>query len=209
MASPQVAGMVALAAQYLEEHDLAEKTGFSPRQLAQSLLMSTAEPMNRTKDTYWSILQQGAGLANIGALVNAESFVMMDSDAGESAADGKVKVELGDDPDRTGSYSFGFTLHNLTDVDRYYTLSADLFTQALNGEYLDLATEALAANVTWKVDGVPLKPGRQAGRMRLQRRRPVGCQRRAGPPGVCHRPSGVHLRPGPGRPERRRQGDHL
>ena len=42
--------------------------------------------------------------------------------------------------------------------DRYYTLSADLFTQALNGEYLDLATEALAANVTWKVDGVPLKP---------------------------------------------------
>ena len=57
MASPQVAGMVALAAQYLEEHDLAEKTGFSPRQLAQSLLMSTAEPMNRTKDTYWSILQ--------------------------------------------------------------------------------------------------------------------------------------------------------
>ena len=164
MASPQVAGMVALAAQYLEAHDLAETTGFSPRQLAQSLLMSTAEPMNRTKDTYWSILQQGAGLANIGALVNAESFVMMDSDAGESAADGKVKVELGDDPDRTGSYTFGFTLYNLTDVDRYYTLSADLFTQALNreyldlGEYLDLATAALAANVTWKVDGVPLKP---------------------------------------------------
>lgn len=31
-------------------------------------------------------------------------------------------------------------------------------SQALNGEYLDLATEALAANVTWKVDGVPLKP---------------------------------------------------
>ena len=157
MASPQVAGMVALAAQYLEAQDLAEKTGFSPRQLAQSLLMSTAEPMNRTKDTYWSILQQGAGLANIGALVNAESFLMMDSNAGESASDGKVKVELGDDPDRTGNYTFGFTLYNLTDEDRYYTLSADLFTQALNGEYLDLATEALAANVTWKVDGVPLK----------------------------------------------------
>ena len=44
-------------------------------------------------------------------------------------ADGKVKVELGDDPDRTGQYTFGFTLHNLTDVEQKYSLCADLFTQ--------------------------------------------------------------------------------
>ncbi|MFR8332929.1 MAG: hypothetical protein ACLU9S_11680 [Oscillospiraceae bacterium] len=40
--------------------------------------------------------------------------------------DGKVKVELGDDPDRTGSYSFSFTLHNLTGSTVSCLLSAAL-----------------------------------------------------------------------------------
>ena len=39
----------------------------------------------------------------------------MDEGANAGAADGKVKVELGDDPARTGVYSFGFTIHNLED----------------------------------------------------------------------------------------------
>lgn len=45
MATPQVSGMAALVAQYIRENKLAEKTKMTPRQLAQSLLMSTAEPM--------------------------------------------------------------------------------------------------------------------------------------------------------------------
>ncbi len=34
MAAPQVAGMVALAAEYIRENNLAEQTGLTPRQLA-------------------------------------------------------------------------------------------------------------------------------------------------------------------------------
>ena len=45
MAAPQVTGMAALVAQYIRETGLAEKTGHTARQLAQSLLMSTAEPL--------------------------------------------------------------------------------------------------------------------------------------------------------------------
>lgn len=178
MASPQVAGMAALVAEYIKQNDLAEKTGLAVRTLAQSLLMSTAQPIvekqgvdeqGKTLEGYYSVLQQGAGLANIGAAVNSGSYLMMDQDATDSYADGKIKAELGDDPQRTGEYSFGFTLYNLENTDSTFTLSADFFTQAaLQGElnngngqvmnFSDKKTAALAADVVWDVDGKTLKP---------------------------------------------------
>ena len=45
MAAPQITGMAAVVAQYIRENGLEEQTGLSVRQLAQSLLMSTAEPL--------------------------------------------------------------------------------------------------------------------------------------------------------------------
>lgn len=101
MAAPQIAGMAALAAQYVRESNLAEKTGLTPRVLIQSLLMSTATPLYGIDEgelyTY-SVFQQGAGLANINDLINADSYILMESDATDSYKDGKIKVELGDDP---------------------------------------------------------------------------------------------------------------
>ncbi len=68
MAAPQVAGLSALAAQYIRENGLAEKTGCSVRTLAQSLLMSTAQPLyeEASGGNYYSVLKQGAGLARGG-----------------------------------------------------------------------------------------------------------------------------------------------
>lgn len=69
MASPQVAGMAAVVAQYVRANKLTEKTGLTARALAQSLLMSTAVPMYQDygegKYGYYSVMQQGAGLANV------------------------------------------------------------------------------------------------------------------------------------------------
>lgn len=165
MAAPQVAGMAALAAQHIRENNLDEKTGLSVRALAQSLLMSTAEPLKEEASgfNYYSVLRQGAGLANIGAAVTANSYIMMAEDAASGAADGKVKAELGDDADRSGVYTTSFTVNNLTDDAQSYTLSADLFTQDLfdlfeNGStyFLDIWTTPLCADVTWTVNGKSL-----------------------------------------------------
>lgn len=137
MASPQVAGMTALIAQYVREKGLAAQTGLSARQLAQSLLLSTAIPQREEKNQggYYPVLRQGAGLANVGAAIAAESYLLMGKDATDSYDDGKVKVELGDDPGKAGSYQFSFSIHNLTDRALSYALSADFFTQAaITGE---------------------------------------------------------------------------
>lgn len=161
MAAPQITGMAALVAQYIRENDLTEQTGLTARQLAQSLLMSTAEPMvedyGEDGDGYYPVLRQGAGLANVANAVTSGTYILMDEGANAGAADGKVKVELGDDPARTGKYSFGFTIHNLEDEAAYFDLSADFFTQSLmssDGVYFeDTWTDPVASNVKWTVDG--------------------------------------------------------
>ena len=163
MAAPQITGMIALAAEYIRQAGLEEKTGLTARQLAQSLLMSTAEPLlDGDSGSYWSILKQGTGLANIGAVLQADAYVTMDQDATASWADGKVKAELGDDPQRTGSYSFHFDLHNMKSTDQRYVLSSDFFTQGSFTQdgisYMDTATTALAAAVSYTVDGVTYQP---------------------------------------------------
>lgn len=169
MASPQVAGMAALMAQYIKDNGLKEKTGLSIRALTQSLLMSTAEPVyeEASGGNYYSVLQQGAGLANVGAAIKASSYILMDEDATDSYADGKVKAELGDDPEKTGAYTFSFRINNLTDEEETYDLSADLFTQDLFEDYvneyydtdlyMDTWTTGLSCGAVWTVDGKELE----------------------------------------------------
>ena len=165
MASPQVVGMAALAAQYIQENHLDEKTGMSARQLGQSLLMSTARPLQEdTGDghSYYPVLRQGSGLANIGSVIAADTYLMMGEDATASWADGKIKAELGDDPEKTGSYSFSLTVNNMSDAAQSYTMRGDFFTQDLfeyeGYTWLDTMTTALAANATFTVDGRVFRP---------------------------------------------------
>ena len=53
-----------------------------------------------------SLLNQGAGLARVDLAAQADSFIHV-----EGQADYKVKAELGDDPARTGVYTFSFKLN--------------------------------------------------------------------------------------------------
>ena len=126
MAAPQVTGMAALMAQIYRENGMAAASGISPRHLAQSLLMSTAQPLceEASGGNYYSLMHQGAGLARVDLAAAADSFIRV-----EGQDDYKVKAELGDDPQRTGVYAFDFTITNMTGSEKFYTLDADLFRQ--------------------------------------------------------------------------------
>ena len=167
MAAPQVAGMAALMAQYVRESGLTEQTGLDERTLTQSLLMSTAVPVcdGNSGGKYYPVIQQGAGLANVGAATTADSYILMGADATASYADGKIKAELGADPDKTGIYSFSFTINNLTDVEKTFALSADVFTQdawSYSGILLlDTWTTNLTPDVAWTVNGKAVEGGEE------------------------------------------------
>ena len=171
MAAPHIAGLSAIVAEYLRENNLSDTNAtlyntelandYSIRAIMQSLLMSTATPM-KNNSKYVSILQQGAGLAEVSKAVEAKSVIMMDdayltTDTG-ATADGKVKVELGDDPARTGAYEYSFNVYNLSGETLEYTLDTKLFTQAIDGDYLSHETVDLpTGGVTydWVSDFTP------------------------------------------------------
>ncbi|MBO4819834.1 MAG: S8 family serine peptidase, partial [Firmicutes bacterium] len=192
MASPQFAGIVATMAQFYRESGLEERAaalGFTQRQTLQSLLMSTATPLiEEDSGSYYSVLKQGSGLADLEGAVNSKTLVFMNEttvngevrkDISDDAADGKVKAELGDDPERSAMYGIEFTLNNLSDEPMTYDLDAEFFTQDIfayytldeNGDrltnedgsyvvstYLDTWTAPLESSLTWYVNGQVFEP---------------------------------------------------
>ncbi len=153
MAAPQVTGMMAVLKRYMETEKNKKFPAMTQRAIAQSLLMSTATAMKDADGNYYPVLQQGAGLANVDDAINAASLIMMKDNATVSAADGKVKAELGEDPEKTGVYSFGFTVTNLTNKKHSYTLSDAIFTQALAEGNLLASTVLMDAKVSFIVNG--------------------------------------------------------
>ena len=164
MATPQVSGFVAVLKQAIRERGLSRED-MTDRALIQSILMSTALALKDGEGRYYSLLHQGAGMVDIMAAVSADSFILVDGQD-----DGKVKAELGDDPDRTGVYTFSFSINNLENAEKAFVLSADMFTQDIivyyaNNEaaymgntdelalYMDTATVALDFTAEWSSNG--------------------------------------------------------
>ena len=156
MAAPQIAGLSALVQQYLKNANngitVPDPDIISSRALTQSLLMATAAPMKDEDGFYYPVFQQGAGLANVDDAINSPVYITVDGQA-----DGKVKAELGDDPDRDGEYTVTFTVHSLTGETVNYELSADVFTQYVYFDGYDymmgVNTDELPATVAFSVDG--------------------------------------------------------
>ena len=155
MAAPSVTGGSAVVTQYIAENGLAEKTGLPARTLAQSLLMASAVPLTDPESgVEYSPRQQGAGLMNVYDAVTAGAYILVGDRDGN---DGKVKLELGDDPDRTGEYELAYTIYNFSETDREYVLSASVLAPAVvtvdGEEFMSKSDRALSPSLTWSVSG--------------------------------------------------------
>lgn len=155
MAAPHAAGIAALASQYVQESGLVEETGLTSRQLVQSLMMSTAEPIIEA-DTglEYSVRNQGAGLVNIQNIVSAQSHILVDG-----YEDGKVKAELGDG---TKARTFTFTIYNDSNCGTVYDLSSSILTPGtveIDGHALSTdGMSKLNASVTYSTSSTVYVP---------------------------------------------------
>ena len=160
MAAPQVNGMAGLLGQYIRENDLCAKTGMTQRQLINSLLMSTAHPVYDADGNYWPVLRVGAGLAHVDNAINAKSIITVDEGSTifpDTAKDGKVKIELGDDPEKKGEYEYSFTVMPLED-SKEFRLRTDTFIQWIAGNagygmLQDTATTRIGSKAVYEVNG--------------------------------------------------------
>ena len=99
MSSPAVAASAALVRQYLKDTDIPQE---DYAHVTNCLLMSTATPiLDEENGTLYFVRRQGAGMVNIGAAMDAEAYIQVEGT-------NKAKLELGDDPERTGVYEMTF-----------------------------------------------------------------------------------------------------
>ena len=125
MASPAVAATVTLLRQYLRENELVSEEELN--YVVNCLLMSTATPLyDEAHGTYYSVRRQGAGMANISSAINSGTYITV-------AGTNKAKLELGDDPEKTGIYEMTFSVVNFSDADKTYTLDTTVLGQKADG----------------------------------------------------------------------------
>ena len=120
MASPHVAGGMAIVKQALESR-YADMSPADLKHRVDTLLMSTARIITNTDGTPASPRKQGAGLMNITNAVNTNAYLTV-------AGQNRPKMELKDDPERTGVYTLSFTVNNTGKETLYYDASPIVLT---------------------------------------------------------------------------------
>jgi len=152
MATPNISGVAALLRQYV-----IEKFGFDREKDAKEitatvnrLMMSTADIIINKNGLPYSVRKQGAGLANLNDSAAATAYIVTYNE--DNSIMDKSKLELGDDPSKTGVYRLHFGIKNFGTTAQSY----DLLTHVLTESVSDTKTSHGETTVTesaYKLDG--------------------------------------------------------
>ncbi len=143
MACPNIAGATVLMHQYVVENfpEIADNNK-AVTALVNRLMMSTADVIINTNGKPYAVRKQGAGLANLTSATTTPAAIMTyDKDGKEMDT---AKLELGDDPDKTGVYEMTFAVDNFSDKSLTYQMSAYVLTEGVS----DTKTNAGETTVT-------------------------------------------------------------
>ena len=133
MATPNVAGLAALLRQYVTENfapDIANDP-VKVTAVVNRLMMSTADIVLNKNGLPYSVRKQGAGLANLLNCANTGAYILTYDRIDGSVMD-KSKIELGDDPNKTGVYTLKFSIDNFGNKDASYDLSSFVLTEGVS-----------------------------------------------------------------------------
>ncbi len=143
MATPHMTGITALVMQYLmEAHGM---TSEEAAQIADNLMVSTATPLLDENGVLYSPRAQGAGLANVGAALEAPAYIHVD---GLNVG----KIELRDDPEKKGEYVLSFQVVNMSDAELTYNVDLTVLvpdiTEDENGNVFMLNSDVTLLEVS-------------------------------------------------------------
>ncbi len=131
MACPNLAGVVILLKQYIVENfpDIADDP-VKVTAMAHSLMMSTADIAIGKNGLPYSVRKQGAGLVNIYSSIETPAYIMTYDKEGNELD--KAKLELGDDPEKTGVYEMTFSINNFGKKRLSYKLGSFVLTEGVS-----------------------------------------------------------------------------
>ncbi|MDE6274894.1 MAG: leucine-rich repeat protein, partial [Clostridiales bacterium] len=132
MATPNQAGFTALVRQYVKETftDIANDPVAVSNRVYQ-LMMSTADIAYNVNGLPYSVRKQGAGLANLTKSTSSPAYVTTYDQKGNLMD--KPKLELGDDPDKTGVYTMTLSVNNFSNTALSYNVNALVQTEGVSG----------------------------------------------------------------------------
>ncbi|MBQ7875636.1 MAG: S8 family serine peptidase [Oscillospiraceae bacterium] len=116
MAAPHMAGAAAVMQQYVDEK-FPELSVTEKQELINTLLMNTAAPVLDEYGAPYSPRKQGAGLAQVSSAIATKAYVTVDGNY-------RPKAELGDSANGYFSKEVTLTVHNISDEDLTYTMTA-------------------------------------------------------------------------------------
>ena len=131
MACPNLAGVVILLRQYVVENfpEIADNN-VEVNAMVNRLMMSTADIVLNTNGLPYAVRKQGAGLANLANAIATTANIITyntDGDVMDTA-----KLELGDDPEKTGVYEMSFSVENFGTKDLSYQIGSYVMTEGVS-----------------------------------------------------------------------------
>ena len=124
MAAPNMCGITVLIRQYVKE-SFPELSVTEVRDLVNQLTMSTATIALDRKGNPYSPRKQGAGIADITKSTTTPAYLYVDGI-------NKTKLELGDDPTRSGVYTMTVNLKNISDRALSYRVGNITMTESVS-----------------------------------------------------------------------------
>ncbi len=173
MATPNMAGFMAIIRSYIEKNMQAELTALKAKypttseavlinRLAMQLTMSTAGTVYDQDGKPYSPRKQGAGVAKLENIVDGTSGTKAYLYTESVSNDYRPKVELGDDKDKLGIYTVTFKVRNFSDGALTFTPDYKFMTETQSTDKLTVSEQAYMlddSSAEWTVDNVKLEKG--------------------------------------------------
>ncbi|MBO6061470.1 MAG: S8 family serine peptidase, partial [Clostridia bacterium] len=114
MSAPHVSGGMAIVTSYVNEM-FPDLSTAEKQNMVDTILMSTANPVEDKDGAFAAVRSQGAGLMDLADAVTTTSYITVPGSV-------RPKIELGDDPDYTGVFELTFNVVNFGDTDLSYVV---------------------------------------------------------------------------------------
>ncbi len=148
MATPNLCGIVLLIRQYVKQ-ELHISDPKDVTAMTNQLLMSTATIAMNEEGNPYSPRKQGSGLASLIKSVTTQAYITVDGKD-------RPKIELYDDPQRTGVYTMKFNIVNMGATTLSYDVDLDGMTESVStsdDEHVAETPYMLSKNYTLEVEG--------------------------------------------------------
>ena len=141
MAAPNNAGVATLLRQYVTERFFADqKDNFGNLSIENQmkvtamvnrLMMSTADIVINKNGLPYSVRKQGSGLVSLTDSTLTDAYILT-YDRNDNSVMDKSKIELGDDPAKTGVYTLKFSVENFGSSTVSYDLTTYVMTEGVS-----------------------------------------------------------------------------